>query len=912
MSDVTILDRIDEERSLLHWEDVKLLINECLAQGHQSSEVSYVLAVAAAEARLEIALAATNSDGIESVSGLRKVALSICENLNSAGRDMPEDESPRMRKARLECAGTLAHAYLIAGQPEDSLATLDINAKLDDAVEALAYNSFAAGLRARVVRAAALANLGELPEAISAYRAAAKQVEGSSNTREAAIWKARLYTGLLRVIGDAEPAEKEAAKEAHERVLHELSIFSSNGASSQRNGLISKTSSSGAEDQSLRGFGSLSSMFHASETQSLNEAVRAKISTTLSEGDSYRSTRISSQSMRTPISDVSAKTLAQQQLEKQRDLERLAEETTTQWRAAAKPRPPAGLVTGDLAIKLTRDHVGTLRGWIAKTLNSAVLLRLLTEALAALGELEEAFAAFDTYFEYQRLHLEKIKNGINGMPDSEEGCADIFSLMLSAIITRFPIVGYRTVDRAARLAKQLEQVMPQSDPFAVARAHATLARVDMFEASQAVGNDWFKKRFDAARFHMNETKGLVTDPQYLYVYGLSLAHSEGPLVAFPVVRSAAAEHLHYIPLTHLLVKLLTAVDQFESAQAVVETMLREYDPSMAQTSYEKYQLLELKRTHIAVLEARWGVAFALEELPALIELVQEIYPQGEGKKAVETLTRVISGVHARTSSQRRNTITEEPNGLTCGSPRQQRPNSAVDSLSHHRNVPQNRSSHSSLTLGQIVRGSSLNKNTSGTLRLRTLFQPKETRKEPKKGGEIEKLDNWANRQWSEMWLWIAQLYKRGGLLEDAAQAISEAQLYSPLNADMIVMRAQLMLDPTDAYHEYKKALALEPGHLGAALGLFQVIEKEGRVSDGVLRESEPSKIFESAKEEVFEHRALVSLLEDLTTHRPGRHVPEAWYALGSLYEFLGDSENSRIALWHCVRHAEKQAVRRYM
>lgn len=217
-----------------------------------------------------------------------------------------------------------------------------------------------------------------------------------------------------------------------------------------------------------------------------------------------------------------------------------------------------------------------------------------------------------------------------------------------------------------------------------------------------------------------------------------------------------------------------------------------------------------------------------------------------------------------------------------------------------------------------------------------------------------------------IWLFIAALYRRGGLFDEALQAIDEAAKIRTLQetgeADLLVERGFLALTQGkkgEALGHFENALAYDWDHPHGTVGLCQIIlELVGEPQDGkasviptmqqvpptvnrpgsvyatlvqsplLLKQGAASTITNSTTAiidpatiteiETTEDEALApliarnrayGLLSQLTKSGRGWDCSEAWFALARSYEATGQVEKAKGVYWWCVGLEDTRPVR---
>lgn len=540
-------------------------------------------------------------------------------------------------------------------------------------------------------------------------------------------------------------------------------------------------------------------------------------------------------------------------------IEAQAQKLYDEWFASAQLHEPFNVALGQ-----DRENAKALQakivGFIGQTFNSAVLMRLNCQVLYSLGKFVEAKAAFKAFVMLQSQQLMKKESGAESSPDSEAGVVNVFSLRASVIETmpNTPY-GYEIVDAAAELVSQLETVMPKHDRQVISAAHGVLARCATMEALRAEGNDYYHARLDAAAKHYEKAfLDWEGDLPFHRTRAQFLLFTDGPAATFQHLQSVLTSYPDDIVLINELVVCLTAQEQFETALKIAEIALESTPPQPNLTPFEKTQYLNLKKSHVAVLETLHGSTAALEELPAVMDLATSLFPAAAMSAASEQTNGHANG-HANGKTK----------PSTSTSPRK----------------PQRRATLE-FTTDEPAHGF-----TAGLLN--------------EAGASY---DSKTPSDLVDLWLWIASLYARAGQTSEAEAAIKVAAT-AGTTANVICAQAYLISDPRKRFAAFQTAHSYDPMSLRAVLGLAVVMSEHTVITEGKATPGSSSKLCETTAEELDLIQALVSSLEDMTTRALGRQTPEAWYLLGTLYSVLGDHDRARQSLWQCVSVEEKTGVR---
>lgn len=557
-------------------------------------------------------------------------------------------------------------------------------------------------------------------------------------------------------------------------------------------------------------------------------------------------------------------TALQLQMAKQQSIEAEAESAVRSWRETVTLQHPTYRLIIEEDIKRTIALRNEIFHWIEITFDSPVLMRLLTEILISLGDYEEAYAAFEIYFQYQKLQILKKKSGAHANPDDELASAKLFALVLTIIVSGPPLPNNtQRVDAVSTLENKLEEAMPQSSNEAIGIAKGVLGRAYAWQSWNVVGDDYFQNRSRNALSNIEESlKTWEGDAPTLYARALMYCQAGETASGFMFTKAALSTFQDYIPLWHLLIVLLTSNGEFEMARLTVGEFLenlKSQDLSSMSRVFKLY-LLEIKLVQVAIYEALNGISGAMKELDGTIDFIYTLYPDAD----LEGLRKHQERVNQKPA-----------HGRSARAPGEKRKR-----------------------LHRILRRKARpEENTTAIKKQSMLRLAKDTSVSP--------------TQLAIVWLWVAQLFLRADLPEDAAEAVQAAEDVAGPTANVLAVQGQIVLDadPQMAWKLFTDALAIDTHNISAVIGRSQIIEASGRVKHGVVDASIDSEIFATPEDELEAIRNNLCYLQDITTRHPGRYVAEAWYYRGVILQSLGDDEQAKEALWKSVALEESVGVR---
>lgn len=509
---------------------------------------------------------------------------------------------------------------------------------------------------------------------------------------------------------------------------------------------------------------------------------------------------------------------------------------------------------------LRQELLGALRD---QTFNSLVLMRLYGELLLAERELDEALAVLDTYAVLQAQHLLKQNSGARASPEPLADVVHLFSLVLSSLEDASRV----SYARLAKLSDHLDSIVAQyPEPTrATAEFQAQIAgpaaRIALLKALHAQDEDTYQKQIAAATGHFAALQA-DADVRTECARGLFLAITSDPARAFAPVKAALTRDPEDTRCALLLIRLLSAAGQPAEALELAEAYLARVP--MGGALVDKIQYVNLKKTHVALLEACRGPEVAFAELAEFIVIVSSLFlPDVERPRA--STPRVT----ARAST---NSLAPTPSFMNKLNPL--------------------RRAHTNPT------------KTSRILSFRqrpTTASIASTTATPPRGLSSRQLAAQEARVMAFCWFWIAQQYTRAELVDEARRAVDEALQFLEGDADLAgAARRHALLgqieharSPARALRHYKLALDADPTHIMAAIGAATI-----------LAASEDADL-EFA-------RYLLVTLETICASSPGRFVSEVWFARGKVCELVGGVARAREMYWKTIALEERRAVTSYV
>ncbi|RPA82805.1 hypothetical protein BJ508DRAFT_413967 [Ascobolus immersus RN42] len=183
-----------------------------------------------------------------------------------------------------------------------------------------------------------------------------------------------------------------------------------------------------------------------------------------------------------------------------------------------------------------------------------------------------------------------------------------------------------------------------------------------------------------------------------------------------------------------------------------------------------------------------------------------------------------------------------------------------------------------------------------------------------------------------VWLLIAGLYRRAHQLEEATNAIKEAWTLvgadEEREADVWVEEGLLFIArslPTQATNAFDTAIALQPDHTYAIVGLCNILlniyvpptatstaNPAAETSTGITNAQNIGSrtiVTEPELTALAKRDRAYGLLNTLTKLKNGWDCSEAWFALATAYEKGSQFDKARECLWWCVRLEDTRPVR---
>lgn len=567
-------------------------------------------------------------------------------------------------------------------------------------------------------------------------------------------------------------------------------------------------------------------------------------------------------------------------------IEQYTEVLMTNWNAAVPRDTWDWALIGDDYKKYTNAVLSSVRRALAVTFQSCSIMRQSVVLLLALREYDEAFAAFDTYLAYQdQFRIHQQSGGEHATGDTALSLAGVSTQVIN-VCTRVKKNG----DKAKAYSERLLTWLPSdkdttnntangsasSEPsipsLIMAQAYGAIGSAFFLHANQSTDEKQYNESVEtAAKYYQLSTDLGVKDQEVRLEHAIFLARSDKISEAVELVKKILLDNESHIQSWHLLALLLTTREEYDKAMKVVETTLHRYNVEQLKIERDKHALVQVKLTHIALIEAVHGSESAIGELANALGLVRGIYPDENQDEKQHT--------EKRKSHHRK---------------------SLLGSVHRHGNGHSR--SKSEIDTTQLAEDFS---KTGIRERLPKRQISTNSQRKPVSEKEIETL--------RYIWLVIAGVYRRAGLAQEADQAIVEAESIAGPSAETHSETGLLVIDdtPSRALDEFEAALDDDKYNLKAILGLSQLVLKHSKDCKDSESESSTGTLFQSEKDASAAHARIRLMLSMAVKSAPGRYTAEAWWLLSQVYELGGRFEEARNSLWQCVGLSERAALRDY-
>lgn len=598
------------------------------------------------------------------------------------------------------------------------------------------------------------------------------------------------------------------------------------------------------------------------------------------------------------------------------------------WQSSVYFHPPLDLVSGAQDVAETKELLKILQQALVKTFHSCAVARYLVFVLSSLGKHDEALSAFETYTAYQeRARIQQAKANLTlgeasqSFGDDDKSVVRVFAKAIDVIVLvkKDGDLARDTADKLRSWLNNEDMISPINnklrkrhdrnisavssiisadfiDGFAL--VWASIGRAYALYASQAHTSQERELVFNlAVSSYESSLSYKPENVEFYFDYALLLAQNSQIKESITVVKKGLLVDKSYILLWHLLALLLVAIDDYEKALQAVDNALdlfseyanEKHSPGSLMDS-EKSSYLQLKMTQVAIYEASEGIEVALDLVPEIFALYGLLYPNTEKAREVHVLENLASPEQdvsdtVSTKSKRfslSRTLSRTPfrNGTANGAGSRQ-------GHTHHR--------HDSIP--PVPRLSTSSR-----------VAPVQA---PVMSGKAAKADL------MQLWLWAASMYRRGDLIQDAEEALIEAEKIGLSSAD-IKVEMGLLLKATQqhqaALSEFETALEIDKSSPRAVVGLAQLIYEQSEQflkKDQAKLSSTSTSLFLNENDRLAAITRAQGLVEMLISSGRGFNCSEGWYLMSLFCEQEGDITGASEALWKCVKLEETRSVRSF-
>lgn len=642
---------------------------------------------------------------------------------------------------------------------------------------------------------------------------------------------------------------------------------------------------------------------------------------------------------------------------------------------------PLGLVVEKQDIIETNNLLKVLRQASMKTFHSCAIMRYLVFVLTALGQYEEALSAFNTYVAYQekariRQASYKTSSSVEDISpqskqlqsgDDDKSVVGVFSKAIDVmvIVKKDGNMARNTADRLRswlnnetfissrgknrkrqghdRNISSTSSVISADLRDGFALVWASIGRAYALYAYQANTSEEREQVYELAVSSYESSLGYhPEDAQIYFDFALLLAQNSQLKHSMRIVREGLMVDKSHVLLWHLIGLLLSAMEDYEKALQAVSNALGMFSEKSKSSpssllDLEKSQYLQVKMTEVAIYEASEGIDRALELIPDVFSLYGELHPPAETKEAVPEVEEDYEIVPTKS----RLFIKNLKPGLGLS-----RTLSRTPFRGHKKD-------HSVASTNVSV------PRLSTASRVAPPSLPHLT-------------DKASRKDLNKLWLWTAGLYRRGGLSQDAEEALLEAEKVGGLSADARVELGLLIKKerPALALKEFEAALEIDKDNIRAIVAFVNLIYDHSESQHTESHHTEPKEnvtfnnpfgeefndedefnpepitvtpngngqaqnsrsqshadsksktsvknqktesahdsIFISHNDQLAAGTRAQGLLEMLLQSGRGFNCSEGWWLMSLTKEREGDKIGAAAALWKCVGLEESRGVR---
>ncbi|KAA8914432.1 hypothetical protein TRICI_002930 [Trichomonascus ciferrii] len=771
---------------------------------------------------------------------------------------------------------TLGHTFVLNGKYEDAiqlLKPLNSAPQNQDPTTQLNYLCVAR-IKKIAVLGMAYEATNQLDDAINEYEGA-DDLASSHSSAEALLWAERLYYRFAKLATTARYSDSKVTLAAFKGYRTVSRILMSKG----------RRMTNTPEDNKRRMEMLNQYLFYASSVFRNDPNNRALVKETREASETYEHYLFENANFPTTS-------------ETNQPIEQYVDVIMANWELETSFKGVVNRVYNEDEISHSKTVLFSLRKAVSLTFHSCSIMRHLVMLLTALGEYDEALAAFDTYMSYQEKYRIRVESG--GELENESGDPNGLVVKVASRV----IVIYSHVLRDGKKAKECADRMQSwlverdhlvdDDMDVVAEAHASLGRAYALYSEGITSEAEYKLTVDVAMQHFQKSLDLRPRDTTVYLDSALLFVRRGDISsALTNVKNGLMHNQDHLPSWNMLALLLSAQEEYATAIKVVNNALWKFEQQHGQPELlldeDKRALIQVKVTQVALIETSEGPIAAMDCLPDVFTLFNALYPH---------FNNMNGHAHVNGESEKLSltngygTLKDEKRADQTSKEASKRPRRSRSLLRRRRSM--------SGQVTAIQRSlSERRKRQSGTA-VNASIPVKQKRTNPE------------TKLLREIWLWISAIYRRADLLQDADQAIVEAEELMGPTADTHAETGILISKerPVRAMEEFESALDDEPDNIKAVLGLAQVILAHSRAANPKLSEDAHS-VFISEKDELAAHARILSLLETIVQTSPGRHTSEAWYLLSQYYDISNRENELQSALWKSVALEEARAVRDY-
>ncbi|KAH3688668.1 hypothetical protein WICPIJ_000359 [Wickerhamomyces pijperi] len=332
----------------------------------------------------------------------------------------------------------------------------------------------------------------------------------------------------------------------------------------------------------------------------------------------------------------------------------------------------------------------------------------------------------------------------------------------------------------------------------------------------------------------------------------------------------------YFRSLHLLALILSVEDNKDEAFKIssflnseIEQFLATVDPTALEFKL-KEKLIEIKITHLSIIEAHHAVDQALDSL----------------KDLFITFNTLFSDIIIQNEEEEEDNEEEEVTEQVIGGEVQ-----LVQPIKSHRK---------SLSL---AKQQTLTKIRSITHKKHTKDIKPKSKTETFKISKDHKLEC---KLLQKIWLVSSQIYFKNGMFKESEESLleSESSYYctdetSSQLANLLIQGSRFKL----AFKEFEKGLNLNKSSIACVVGLSNLILNHSTDPE------DSNSIFINEKDQLAALARAKLILEESSKTFKGFHTSEIWLLLSQIYEKFGDKKRLQKSLWRAIQLEESRPVR---